>query len=265
MTLSTEWPTAAEVVSRLRTAGCVFAEDEYRLLRAAVATPQALADLVTQRLDGLPLEHLLGWVEFCGRRVAVDPGVFIPRRRTEVLVREAGALARGGDVLADLGCGAGAVAYAIACAVPGLEVYAADVEPTAAQCARRNLEPLGAHVLCGDLFDPLPASLRGRIAVLTANLPYVPTGALELMPVEARRYEPRVTHDGGPDGLDPLRRLAGEAPPWLAHGGHLLTETGAEQAETAVAILAEVGMRAWSVTDDELAGTVVIGRREFRS
>src|SRR6266540_3292563 len=88
-------PSARSViVTRLRAAGCVFAEDEARLLVSAARTPAELQAMVDQRVAGLPLEHVLGWAEFCGLQIAVDPGVFVPRRRTEFLVRQAAALAR---------------------------------------------------------------------------------------------------------------------------------------------------------------------------
>src|SRR6201995_3950610 len=114
------------IVTRLRAAGCVFAEDEARLLIAAARTPAELDVMVGQRVAGLPLEQVLGWAEFCGLRITVTPGVFVPRRRTEFLVREAVALARPGAVIVDLCCGAGAIGAALAAAVEGAEVDAAD-------------------------------------------------------------------------------------------------------------------------------------------
>src|SRR6266702_3493316 len=109
------------VVTRLRAAGCVFAEDEARLLIAAAATPADLTAMVARRVAGLPLEHVLGWAEFCGLRIAIDPGVFVPRRRTELLVRQAAALTRSQDVVVDLCCGSGAVGAALVAAVGALE------------------------------------------------------------------------------------------------------------------------------------------------
>src|SRR5947199_4659366 len=116
------------IVTRLRAAGCVFAEDEARLLIAAARTPAELDAMVGQRVAGLPLEQVLGWAEFCGLRITVAPGVFIPRRRTEFLVRQAVALARPGDEVVDLCCRAGAIAAALAATVGGAHVYAADID-----------------------------------------------------------------------------------------------------------------------------------------
>ena len=173
--------------------------------------------MVGQRAAGVPLEQVVGWAEFCGLRITVAPGVFVPRRRTEFLVRQAVALARPGAVIVDLCCGAGAIGAALAAAVEGAEVHAADVDPAAVRCARQNL-PAG-RVYQGDLYEPLPATLRGRVAILTANVPYVPTGEIGYLPPEARAHEPRAALDGGADGLDVLRRVAAGAAGWLAPGG----------------------------------------------
>src|SRR5690348_4452880 len=185
------------IVTRLRAAGCVFAEDEARLLIAAARTPAELDVMVGQRVAGLPLEQVLGWAEFCGLRIGVEPGVFVPRRRTEFLVREAAVGTPDGAVVVDLCCGSGALGLALASALGAIRLYASDVDPAAVRCARRNLGGVAGQVFEGDLFAPLPASLRGRVDVLLANVPYVPTSELALMPVEAREHEPRQALDGG--------------------------------------------------------------------
>ncbi len=353
-------PGWESVVSTLRAAGCVFAEDEARLLFEAAATPAALRDMVARRVAGLPLEHIVGWVEFCGLRVAVDPGVFVPRQRTALLVRRAaaavtsgraasaraasgetasptpdasagtaaagtvaagtvaagavtaGAVTAGtitsgvvapgsmaaadampgdtvaagtavaadtvapGDVVApgdavaaadaapalvDLACGSGAVGMAVAARVGNVSLYAVDIEPAAVRCARRNLAPMGGRVYEGDLYAPLPDELRGRVDVLVANVPYVPTEAMGLMPREARVHEPRVTLDGGRDGLDVLRRVAAAAGDWLAPGGYVLMEIGEDQADAAVGALTAAGLEAAVTNDDELHAWIVVGQR----
>jgi release factor glutamine methyltransferase len=251
----------AAVVSTLRDAGCVFAEDEAHLLVDAAKTPGELASLVEQRTAGMPLEHVLGWADFSGLRVAVNPGVFVPRRRTELLVRRAVAVSAPGAIVVDLACGSGAVGMAVATLVGGVALYAVDIEPTAVACARRNLEPLGGKVYAGDLYAGLPARLRGSVDVLVANVPYVPTDDVDLLPREARVHEPRVALDGGPDGLDVVRRVAEAAPGWLAEGGHLLVETSADQADTAIQTLRAAGLITTVASDADLAATVVIGRR----
>ena len=248
------------VVARLRAAGCVFAEDEAELLVAAARDPAELDDLVARRAGGDPLEHLLGWAEFAGLRVAVDPGVFVPRRRTEFLAHQAIELAGPGATVVDLCCGSGAVAVAVAAVVPDADLYAADIDPAAVRCARRNL-PTG-HVYAGDLYAPLPATLRGRVDVLVANAPYVPTDEIDLMPPEARLHEPRVALDGGADGLDVLRRITAGAPDWLAPGGHVLVETSRRQAPLAVEAVTAAGLTARLAGSAALAATIVIGTRE---
>ncbi|XVS60542.1 putative protein N(5)-glutamine methyltransferase [Actinosynnema sp. CA-299493] len=251
-----------DVVARLRAAGCVFAEDEARLLVAAARGPEELELLTARRVAGLPLEHVVGWAEFCGLRVAVDPGVFVPRRRTEFLVHLAVGVARPGSVVVDLCCGSGAVGAAVVDRVAGVELHAVDVDPAAVACARRNVG-VGRdgrdRVYAGDLYEPLPVSLVGRVDVLVANAPYVPTEAIGLMPPEAREHEPRVALDGGADGLDVQRRVIADAARWLAPGGRLLVETGARQAAGTVEAFAAGGLRGEVVSDEELSATAVIG------
>jgi len=249
----------AEVVARLRAAGCVFAEDEARLLIAAARTPEELEELLGRRVAGLPLEQVLGWAEFGGLRIRLRPGVFVPRRRTELLVRRASRLVAPGAVTLDLCCGSGAVGAALLAADPSLRLYAVDIDPAATACARDNIEPRGGLVFTGDLFEPLPGELRGRIDLIVANAPYVPTEEIHRMPSEARVHEARIALDGGVDGLEVQRRLVAEAPVWLAAGGHLLVETSAGQADDTAAIFARSGLTPRIVRSKALAATVVIG------
>jgi release factor glutamine methyltransferase len=138
-------------------------------------------------------------------------------------------------------------------------VNAADIDPAAVRCARQNLP--GGHVYQGDLYAPLPAGLRGRVAVLAANVPYVPSEQIGFLPPEAREHEPRAALDGGADGLDVLRRVAAGAVGWLAPGGHLLSEISERQAPQAEAALAAGGLAAHVVSSADLDVTVLIGRR----
>jgi release factor glutamine methyltransferase len=287
--------TRPGIVTRLRAAGCVFAEDEAQLLIGAARTPAELDAMVERRAAGLPLEHVVGWAEFCGLRIAVDPRIFVPRRRTEFLVGHAIALARqaaaasgqaadsgdeaagaGGQaadsgggatarrraVVVDLCCGSGAAGAAVAADLgERIELHAADIDPAAVRCARRNLAA-SAQVHEGDLYDPLPAALRGRVDVLIANVPYVPTGEIGLLPPEARSYEARVALDGGADGLHVMRRVTAAAPLWLAPGGHLLVETSEQQAPQAAEIFARSGLIPRVASSGEMNATVVIGTRQ---
>jgi len=264
MSASLPAQTLAAVAARLRSAGCVFAEDEARLLIAAARTPAELAAMEQQRMTGQPLEHVLGWAEFCGLRIAVDPGVFVPRRRTEFLIGQAAGLLGPAPrpVIVDLCCGSGALGVALAAAAGRpVDLHATDVDAAAVRCARRNVLPAGGQVYQGDLDEPLPAGLRGRVGVLLANVPYVPTGDVALLPAEAREHEARVALDGGTDGLDVLRRVAAAAPGWLAPGGHLLTEISHRQAAAATAAVAAAGLVPRLASSADLGATVLIAAR----
>ena len=253
----------AAIVARLRAAGSVWAEDEADLLISSAASPAELHALVGRRVDGQPLEHILGWARFCGLRVVVAPGVFIPRTRTELLVRTAVTLIDHRDaVVLDLCCGSGAVGAAIASTAAGqIDLFAVDIDPASIACAHRNLEPWGARVYEGDLFTPLPDHLLGSVDLLVANVPYVPTGAIGLLPREARLYESLIALDGGVDGLDLLRRVGTEAPHWLAPHGHFIVETSQAQSPTTVEVLQRAGLTARVVTDAQLDATAVIATR----
>jgi release factor glutamine methyltransferase len=302
MPASPAFPSSSVIVARLRAAGCVFAEDEARLLRSAASTPADLTAMVDRRAAGLPLEHVVGWAEFCGLRIAVDPRVFVPRRRTEFLVcqalnhlREASARQAGPDsspagpdsspagpdsspasqdasppgegaarhkvVIVDLCCGSGAVGAALAAALGPVELHAADLDPVAVRCARRNVAAAGGQVYVGDLYEPLPATLRGRVDLLAVNAPYVPTEEVGLLPPEAREHEPHLALDGGTDGLDILRRVTAVALPWLAPGGCLLFESSQRQAPEMTRAVARAGLIPRLASSEELNATVVLGLR----
>jgi release factor glutamine methyltransferase len=255
-------PAAREnLVERLRAAGCVFAEDEAALLTDAAVDDEQLEQLVARRVAGKPLELVVGWAGFAGLRVAVAPGVFVPRRRTELLATLAADLARPGAVVVDMCCGTGAVGLVVATRVSGVELHAVEIDPAAVACARANLVPLGGRVHAGDLDAALPDDLAGRVDVLVANAPYVPTGELALMPREAREHEPAGALDGGPDGLDVHRRLAAAAPRWLSPTGSLLVETSDRQLPVTRDLLAAAGLETSVETSDDLGATVVLGTR----
>lgn len=258
----------AAVVQALRAAGCVFAEEEAALLLDAATDDTALAGLVARRVAGEPLEQVLGWAQVAGVRVAVVPGVFVPRQRSALLVREATALVRAvadragrGAVVLDLCCGTGALGAAVLAAAGDAvaELHAADVDPVAVACARTNLPTAQVHE--GDLWAALPDALAGRVDVVVANAPYVPTDRIGAMPPEARLHEARVALDGGADGLALHRRIAADAPAWLAPGGALVLETSRDQAGRTRGLVAAAGLTARVVTDEEVAGTAVVGSR----
>lgn len=299
-----------DLVSALRAAGCVFAEDEAaQLVEAAAGDTSRLGELTRRRIAGEPLEHLVGWVDFDGRRMTLTPGVFIPRQRSVWLVELAvshlaGDAVAGRDaepgvgraparlvdirsgtrpirlglddpthpqVVLDLGCGAGALGAAIGWRRTGagwaLRVHATDRDPRAVACTDTNLAAvpgLLATSSTGDLFAPVPAELTGKVDVIVANLPYVPRAARALMPAESRDHEPPATTDGGPDGLDLVRRAATEAARWLRPGGMLLVETGdASTGQDALAahVFREAGLLPRIHHDAERGATAVAGTR----
>lgn len=278
MPISPSASQLAGIVTTLRNAGCVFAEDEAQVLAAAARSPDDLDSLAARRASGLPLEQVVGWADFCGLRITVEEGVFVPRRRSEFLVREAAAAARrlgqgGGTsgsgrefIVVDLCCGSGAVGLALAAALGGADLHAVDIDPAAVACARRNVGGQG-QVYAGDLYNPLPPSLRGRVDLIVANAPYVPTAEIPLLPAEARLHEPQVALDGGYDGVEVHRRVAAQAPEWLSPAGHLLIETSGRQAPLTAAAVTAAGLTATVVADDEwaAAAAAVIGSRTARA
>jgi release factor glutamine methyltransferase len=246
-----------QLVAALRSAGCVFAEEEARLILDEASSPAEVMAWAARRMAGEPLEQIVGWAQFAGLRVAVEPGVFVPRRRSELVVEIA--CRERADVVVDLCCGSAAIGSALAALWPAAAVHAADSDPAAVACARRNLPAERVHE--GDLYDALPGELRGSVDLLVANAPYVPTAAIATMPREARDHEHRVALDGGADGLDVQRRVAAGAADWLRPGGRLVIETGRDQAEHTAALMTRAGFSTSVETDDEIGGTAVLGRR----
>lgn len=245
-----------QLVAALRSAGCVFAEDEARLILDESTSPAEVMAWAARRMAGEPLEQIVGWAEFAGLRVAVDPGVFVPRRRSELVIEVAAR--EPADVVVDLCCGSAALGAALAARWPDAEVHAADCDPAAVVSARRNLPRERVHE--GDLYAALPEHLRGRVDLLVVNAPYVPSEAIATMPREAREHEHRVALDGGADGLDVQRRVIADAPGWLRSGGRIVIETGRAQADLAVELLTASGLSGSIETDDDLEATAVLGR-----
>jgi release factor glutamine methyltransferase len=263
--------TAVAAVTReLAAAGCVSAAAEARWLVEETADPERLRAMVARRVAGEPLQYVVGWAPFGWLRLAVGPGVFVPRPETEGLadraaahLRAAGRESRRGPgnpkgvprwnrspVAVDLCTGSGAIACFLAAEVPGARVLATELDPAALAWARINSDRYGVELLAGDLDAPLPAELAGRVDVLCANVPYVPSGAIPTLPRDVRDHEPRLALDGGPDGLDVLRRVAARAGRWLAPGGVLLCEIGDDQGEAAAALLAGAGLAEVAVLPD---------------
>lgn len=256
------------LVLRLRTAGCVFAEEEARLLTESADSEATLDSMAAERISGTPLEHVLGWVDFAGLRLAIGDGVFVPRQRTAFLVEEAVRRLSASDAtcrVVDLCCGCGAIGAGIAHGLDGIrrvEVVASDLDPVAVRFAARNLEPFDGLAVVGDLDAAIPDSLRGRVDALVANVPYVPSRDVDLMPREARLYEPRVALDGGADGTDLQRRLAEAATTWLAPDGFVVVETSRAQAALTGSLFGDAGLVASVVRDDDRGSTIIVATRD---
>jgi release factor glutamine methyltransferase len=229
----------------LAAAGCVSARAEADWLLEEAVDEESLRAMVARRVAGEPLQYVIGWAPFGPLRLAVGPGVFVPRPETEGLADRAATRLRSRSeprVAVDVCTGSGAIACFLAAEVPGARVLATELDPGALAWARRNADRYGVELLAGDLDEPLPAALAGRVDVLCANVPYVPSGAIATLPTDVRDHEPRLALDGGPDGLDVLRPLVARAGHWLAPGGGLLCEIGEDQAETGVALLTAAGL-----------------------
>jgi len=206
-------------------------------------------ELVRRRAEREPLQYLLGKWEFYGRRFELTPDVLIPRQETELVVEKC--LEKIGEVelwAADVGTGSGAIAVTLAAERPKLNVIATDVSAEALAVAERNAQALGVakrvHLGRGALTAPIVGMLpsgRDGVDLLVSNPPYVPTGRLASLEPEVRDYEPRRALDGGPDGLDVLRRLVPEAAGVIVPGGWMVLELGEEQAGPVREIAAQTG------------------------
>jgi release factor glutamine methyltransferase len=163
---------------------------------------------------------------FCGRRVRVDIGVYVPRPQSEALARRAASLLPHAGVAVDLCAGSGAIAAVLHAARPEATVIASDIDPVAVACARDN----GVTAVAGDLDSALPPEFRGVVDMLLAVPPYVPTEELALLPRDVVAYEPVRALDGGATGTDLLLRIVDRSVRWLRPGGRLLLELGGDQA-----------------------------------
>lgn len=214
-----------------------------------VAEPElgAVRSLVQRRAKREPLQHIVGSTSFCGLEIAVSPAALIPRPETETLAELAlAALKRAGaaePAALDFGTGTGCVAIALAAPCPAARVHALDVSEAALTLARANAERHGlagrVRFHHGDGFRALPAELR--VDLLVSNPPYIPTADLATLQPEVRDFDPRGALDGGMDGLDFYRLLAGESPAWLKSGGGLFAEFGDGQAEAVARLFTDAG------------------------
>lgn len=234
------------------------AEEEAAQLRAATADPEVLETLVRRRTAGEPLAWLVGGVDFCGLRVRVDPGVYVPRWQTQALAERAASLLPAEGLAVDVCTGAGAIAAVLQARRPASTVLATDIDPTAVACARAN----GVEALLGDLDGPLPRALQGAVDVLTAVVPYVPTDEMVFLPRDVVAFEPRRALDGGSGGVQVLSALVERSASWLRPGGWLLVEIGGRQALAVTAAMEAAGFAEITVLrDEEGDDRAIVGRR----
>jgi release factor glutamine methyltransferase len=196
-----------------------------------------LRPLVKRRAQGEPLEYLLGATTFAGQRVEVTPDVLIPRPETEILLEEAIKLIEPeGPPVLEVGTGSGILALALAGKFPQLTIIATDISPAALTLARRNAgSASNIRWVESDLLGD--ASLAGPFQMIIANLPYIPSGQIDGLAREVR-HEPRLALDGGPDGLDLIRRLIGQS---AGRTRHLALEFGDGHAEEAKTLCLRAG------------------------
>jgi release factor glutamine methyltransferase len=232
----------------LARAGFIAADEEAReLLACAAGDVELLDSLVDRRLTGEPLAWIIGRVTFCGLEIRVDPGVYVPRWQSEQLARRAAERLPANGAAIDLCTGTGAIAKTLMAHHPGAHIVASDIDERAVACARAN----GVQVYCGDLFAPLPPTLEGRVDVVAAVVPYVPTPALPLLQRDTFAFESPLAYDGGPDGTVILRRVLADSLRFLRRGGALLLELGGDQAEALGTDLARLGYTDVNVVVDE--------------
>jgi release factor glutamine methyltransferase len=234
---------------------------QIRLAEEDVLAPweEALEQLWQRRLrERIPVQYLTGFSFWRDLTLKVSSATLIPRPETELLVDLAVAFLRNhpNPVLADLGTGTGALAIAIARAVPACTVYAVDLSPDALAIARTNVATYGLEnqvcLLQGAWFSPLPPDLQ--LDALVSNPPYIPTAMLGELAAEVRCHEPHLALDGGSDGLQSIQVLIQEAPRFLKPGGFWGIEVMTGQTESVISCLEKTGAYEQISSVNDLAG-----------
>lgn len=204
-----------------------------------------MRDLVKRRAAAEPVAYLVGHREFFGLDFQVTKDVLIPRPDTETLIVEAIETLKpqAAPRVLDIGTGSGCIAISLAVNCPSAIVTAIDLSPAALDIARANAEKHNAgdriRWMCGDLFAPLAAD--EQFELIASNPPYIASAEIETLAADVRLHEPRSALDGGPDGLDVIRRLIADAPRYLASQGKLLVEISGEQADAVTELLTANG------------------------
>jgi release factor glutamine methyltransferase len=193
-------------------------------------TRERYLSLIARRAGGEPFPFLTGHIEFFGLDLRVKPGAFVPRPSSELVVTRAlrKLRRRRAARVVDVCTGAGPIALALADELPDAEVWGADISTEGLRQARgnaRDYEIDNVRFIKSDMYDSLPARLRGAVDVITGHVPYVPFDELEDLPAEVKEHEPIYTlSDETDDGLYLMRRAIEEAPQWLKPGGWLMLE-----------------------------------------
>ncbi len=188
-----------------------------------------LRDLIRKRGAGIPMQHLLGSVEFCGRLFKSDPRALIPRPETEQLIERTLTYPALNRIL-DVATGSGVIPITLALEIPEATIWATDISPEALALARENGELLGVDRVTFLEADLIPSNLLGNegFDLITANLPYIPSAEIPTLSREVLQ-DPILALDGGIHGLDLIVRLAPLAMDHLVPGGRLLLEIGIDQ------------------------------------
>lgn len=236
-----------------------------RLLPAA--ENERYEQLIRRRAGRVPLQHLTGRQEFMGYDFVVTPDVLIPRQDTETLVEEGLSVVRDGDRILDMCTGSGCILISLLKMAreerkrTGLTGLGVDVSEPALTVARENNERLlgGAEFAAGNLFEPV----TGRFRLIVSNPPYIPTAVIDTLSAEVGQHDPRLALDGREDGLHFYRRIIAGSPEYLADGGHLMLEIGADQAADVSALLEQAGFTEIMVKRD-LAGLPRVVRGIWR-
>lgn len=227
------------------------------LIETADGDGPRLDAMVERRLTGEPLAWITGSTLFCGLRIQVWPGVYVPRWQSEPMARLAASRLPPDGVAVDLCTGAGAIAAFLQSSRPTSRVVATELDAAAADCAAAN----GVEVYRGDLDGPLPPAFAGAVDVMTAVVPYVPEDELRFLPRDVVTFEPRVALDGGPGGLRVLARAVSAAARWLRPGGTVLLEIGGDQAGPVTELMTAAGLAAIEVVRDSDGDTRAISAR----
>lgn len=238
----------ADIAATLARRGFLAAADEAaELVVAAGGDASVLSAMLARRLTGEPLAWITGEVTFCGLRIRVHPGVYVPRPHSQALALRGFARLPADGIAVDVCTGSGAIAAVLRRRRPRATVLATDLDERAVLCARDN----GVRALRGDLMRPLPRALAGRVHVVTAVVPYVPTAELAFLQRDTFTFESPLAYDGGADGARLLRRLIRTGGRVLVQGGALLLELGGDQAELIAPDLRRAGFRRDRVLRDD--------------